>query len=64
MGITELSLDGEFEPGFPFGTMQLQNDMKSFIVAMKAGGFGGPNTLRDAAIRLLGSEFIETEGRV
>lgn len=64
LGITEFSLDGEFEPGFPFGTTQLQNDVKSFIVAMKAGGFGGPNTLRDAAMRLLGSETIETEGRV
>ena len=51
LNVDEFSLDGEFEPGFPFGTVDLRKS-QTLVVGLKAGGFGGENALADA-VRLL-----------
>ena len=52
-GIHAFTLLSELEPGFPLGVTGLAGRDRSLLLAMKAGGFGGP-TLRAAAWRLLG----------
>lgn len=53
-GIHAFTLLSELEPGFPLGVTGLAGRDRSLLLAMKAGGFGGPDTLRAAAWRLLG----------
>ena len=48
LGISRFILIRELEPGFPFGLAQLA-DGTGLTIAMKAGGFGSPSTLLDAA---------------
>lgn len=51
LAIDTLTLTCELAPGFPAGTAVCAGQPLS--IAMKAGGFGGPGALRDAAWRLL-----------
>lgn len=51
LGINGFALTGEVEAGFPIGMSDL--DGQPFILGMKAGGFGRPNTLANAAQRLI-----------
>jgi len=52
LGISRFVLTGAFEPGFPVGQAK-QKSGTPLILAMKAGGFGSPSTLLDAARALL-----------
>ncbi len=52
LGISAFRLVRELEPGFPVGLAE-QPDGSAIAVAMKAGGFGSPSTLLDAAKTLL-----------
>ena len=51
LGISSFLLTQEMEPGFPVGLAELP-DVKLLTIALKAGGFGSPNTLLDAALSL------------
>lgn len=53
ISISSLALSGEFEPGFPFGCGTMAGAATPLFLAMKAGGFGRPETLLHAAQRLL-----------
>ena len=53
ISISSLVLSGEFEPGFPFGYGTMAGAATPLFLAMKAGGFGHPETLLHAAQRLL-----------
>lgn len=53
LSISSLVLSGEFEPGFPFGYGTMAGAATPLFLAMKAGGFGHPETLLHAAQRLL-----------
>lgn len=48
LGISRFILIRELEPGFPLGLAKLA-DGTPLTIAMKAGGFGSPSTLLDAA---------------
>ena len=52
LGINRFFLSRELEPGFPVGRAKL-SDGTPLSIAMKAGGFGSPSTLLDAANALL-----------
>lgn len=52
LGISRFILTRELEPGFPVGRAE-RADGSSLTIAMKAGGFGSPSTLLDAARDLL-----------
>jgi uncharacterized protein YgbK (DUF1537 family) len=52
LGIDRFFLFRELEPGFPVGKAALADGAK-LSIAMKAGGFGSPSTLVDAANALL-----------
>ena len=52
LGISRFILTRELEPGFPVGRAE-RVDGSSLTIAMKAGGFGSPKTLLDAARDLL-----------
>ena len=52
LGISRFILTRELEPGFPVGRAD-RADGSSLTIAMKAGGFGSPSTLLDAARDLL-----------
>ncbi|MEO8685416.1 MAG: four-carbon acid sugar kinase family protein [Devosia sp.] len=52
LGISHFVLSYELEPGFPVGRAE-RADGTSLTLAMKAGGFGSPSTLLDAAHDLL-----------
>lgn len=56
LGITSFVLIRELEPGFPVGRAE-QVGGTPIIIAMKAGGFGSPSTLLDAARDLLAKPF-------
>jgi uncharacterized protein YgbK (DUF1537 family) len=45
LGATGILLEGEIEAGVPVGTLV---GTRPYRVVTKAGGFGGPDTLRDA----------------
>ena len=45
-GIHAFTLLSELEPGFPLGVTGLAGRDRSLLLAMKAGGFGGPGTAR------------------
>ena len=45
-GIHAFTLLSELEPGFPLGVTGLAGRDRSLLLAMKAGGFGGPDTAR------------------
>lgn len=51
LAIDAFTLTCELAPGFPAGTADCAG--RQLAIAMKAGGFGGPEALRDAAWRLL-----------
>ncbi|CUJ78181.1 Uncharacterized protein conserved in bacteria [Achromobacter sp. 2789STDY5608628] len=51
LAIDTFTLTCELAPGFPAGTAACAG--RQLAIAMKAGGFGGPEALRDAAWRLL-----------
>ncbi|MEO6715849.1 MAG: four-carbon acid sugar kinase family protein [Novosphingobium sp.] len=51
LGISHFRLTRELEPGFPVGLAELP-DGALLTVALKAGGFGSPITLLDAALAL------------
>ncbi|MCF7770734.1 four-carbon acid sugar kinase family protein [Achromobacter pulmonis] len=51
LAIDTFTLTCELAPGFPAGTAVCAG--RPLSIAMKAGGFGGPGALRDAAWRLL-----------
>ena len=51
LGISSFLLKQEMEPGFPVGLAELP-DVKLLTIALKAGGFGSPSTLLDAALSL------------
>ncbi|MDZ4309626.1 MAG: four-carbon acid sugar kinase family protein [Cypionkella sp.] len=53
LGIRRFTLAGEMEPGFPVGRAE-QMDGTLLTIAMKAGGFGTPATLLNAARALSG----------
>ncbi len=48
LGISRFILTRELQPGFPVGRAE-RADGSSLTIAMKAGGFGSPSTLLDAA---------------
>ncbi|CAN7685257.1 four-carbon acid sugar kinase family protein [Pararhizobium sp. LjRoot238] len=52
LGVTRFFLTCELEPGFPVGRAE-RVDGASITIAMKAGGFGSPSALLDAARGLL-----------
>ena len=52
LGTSRFRLVRELEPGFPAGCAE-RADGSAVVVAMKAGGFGSPTTLLDAAHTLL-----------
>lgn len=52
LDITSFFLSRELEPGFPVGRVE-RADGTVLTIAMKAGGFGSPSTLHDAARELL-----------
>jgi D-threonate/D-erythronate kinase len=52
LGISRFFLTRELEPGFPVGRAE-RADGTSLTIAMKAGGFGSPSALLDAARDLL-----------
>ena len=52
LGISRFILTRELEPGFPVGRAE-RADGTSLTIAMKAGGFGSPSALLDAARDLL-----------
>jgi uncharacterized protein YgbK (DUF1537 family) len=52
LGATGILLRGELEPGVPIGTL---TGPRPYRVVTKAGGFGGPETLRDAFRALTGT---------
>jgi len=54
LGITGFTLIGEVEPGFPVGRAAQANG-SPLVIAMKAGGFGSPDTLLHAAKVLSGA---------
>jgi uncharacterized protein YgbK (DUF1537 family) len=56
LGITRFVLIRELEPGFPVGRAERVGG-KPIVIAMKAGGFGSPSTLLDAARDLLAGPF-------
>ncbi|WP_051407912.1 nucleotide-binding domain containing protein [Mesorhizobium sp. L48C026A00] len=58
LGISRFCLTREFEPGFPVGRAE-RADGTSLTIAMKAGGFGSPSALLDAARDLLANRFHE-----
>jgi D-threonate/D-erythronate kinase len=58
LGINEFLLTRELEPGFPVGRAE-RADGTLLIIAMKAGGFGSPSALLDAALDLLGKPLPE-----
>jgi uncharacterized protein YgbK (DUF1537 family) len=51
LNIRQFEVLEEFEPGFPLGRASL-GDGRSLLIAMKAGGFGGQNTLVHAVAQL------------
>lgn len=53
LGIRRFTLIAELEPGFPVGRVE-RLDGPPLTIAMKAGGFGTPATLLNAARALLG----------
>ena len=53
LGIRRFILTGELEPGFPVGRAE-RTDGTPLTIAMKAGGFGTPATLLNAARALTG----------
>jgi 4-hydroxythreonine-4-phosphate dehydrogenase len=52
LGVSRFILTRELEPGFPVGRAE-RADGSALTIAMKAGGFGSPSTLLDAARDLL-----------
>jgi uncharacterized protein YgbK (DUF1537 family) len=50
--VTGIRIEGELEPGVPFGRL-IGGEWDGVPVVTKAGGFGGPDTLLDA-VRALG----------
>lgn len=61
-GIDRMSLEGELEPGFPYGislpkTDGLDKGAPALMLAMKAGGFGSPTILLDVARNLLSTSI-------
>lgn len=52
LGVSRFFLTRELEPGFPVGRAE-RADETSLTIAMKAGGFGSPSALLDAARDLL-----------
>lgn len=57
LAISRFVLTRELEPGFPVGSVK-QADGTSLTIAMKAGGFGSPSTMIDAARDLLAQTSI------
>ncbi|CAB3733934.1 3-oxo-tetronate kinase [Achromobacter deleyi] len=53
LGIRAFTLTDELAPGFPAGMALRADNGQPLAIAMKAGGFGGPDALFDAAERLL-----------
>lgn len=51
LGVGGFVLTRELEPGFPVGRVECENG-PSLTIAMKAGGFGSPSALLDAARNL------------
>mgnify|MGYP001942443603 CR=1 FL=1 len=58
LGIDAISLKGELEPGFPYGQSLSGARSPPLTLAMKAGGFGSPAMLLDAA-----RQFLSTSDR-
>ncbi|TIL58989.1 MAG: four-carbon acid sugar kinase family protein [Mesorhizobium sp.] len=58
LGINGFLLTRELEPGFPVGRAE-RADGTPLTIAMKAGGFGSPSALLDAARDLLANRFPE-----
>jgi uncharacterized protein YgbK (DUF1537 family) len=58
LDISRFLLTRELEPGFPVGRAE-RADGSSLTIAMKAGGFGSPSTLLDAARDLLAKPFFQ-----
>ncbi|RWO39857.1 MAG: four-carbon acid sugar kinase family protein [Mesorhizobium sp.] len=58
LGINRFLLTRELEPGFPVGRAE-RADGEPLTIAMKAGGFGSPSALLDAARDLLANRFHE-----
>ncbi|MGV2068416.1 four-carbon acid sugar kinase family protein [Agrobacterium sp. 22-226-1] len=56
LGITGFTLVGEMEPGFPVGRTTRAHG-SPLVIAMKAGGFGSPDTLLRAAQALSGERI-------
>ncbi|MBD8687307.1 MULTISPECIES: four-carbon acid sugar kinase family protein [unclassified Rhizobium] len=56
--INRFFLSRELEPGFPVGKTRLR-DGAALSIAMKAGGFGSPSTLLDAAKTFLASPLSQ-----
>lgn len=58
LGINGFLLTRELEPGFPVGRAE-RADGTPLTIAMKAGGFGSPSALLDAARNLLANRFLK-----
>jgi D-threonate/D-erythronate kinase len=58
LGISRFCLTRELEPGFPVSRAE-RADGASLTIAMKAGGFGSPSALLDAARDLLANRFLK-----
>lgn len=43
--VSQFRLLGEISPGFPYGRAQLPGGTRHVLLALKAGGFGGPDAL-------------------
>lgn len=56
IGISQFYLSREIEPGFPIGHVKGE-DGQILTIAMKAGGFGSPSTLHNAAHEILGKRI-------
>lgn len=58
LGINRFFLSRELEPGFPVGRAKV-SDGTALSIAMKAGGFGSPSTLLDAANAVLANPLSQ-----
>jgi D-threonate/D-erythronate kinase len=54
LNVREFEILQELDPGFPLGHARL-DDGRSFLLAMKAGGFGSDDALQRAALRIRGT---------
>jgi D-threonate/D-erythronate kinase len=54
LGVDEFDILRELDPGFPLGRARL-DDGRSFLLAMKAGGFGTDDALARAVARIRGA---------